>query len=298
MHLVDLITPGDPDMVVRTAAEAARYGVQIGEKPFIARHIANAHTLFNVTNCLLFLPFLGLLAKVATKMVPAKRGEAALEFHLKYLDAKVLDTPDLALGQARLEVKRMAEVSHAMHHQAFEYFRTGDDALYHRVVQKEQLVDLPQKEITDFLTSLSQRAISGEASKEVADMLHVVADLERVGDHAENLAKLAYRMHRNRVKFSDAAVREIEDLFKAAQEFLGLVTGRMTERDGEILAQARVLEDKINRLEDSLRANHVRRLQGGTCGVEPGLIYIDMLTNLEKIGDHAYNVAEFLAGAR
>ncbi len=298
MRLVDAITPGDPDLVVRTAAQAAQYGAQIGEKPFIARHIANAHTLFNVTNCLLFLPFIGLLAKVATKMVPARGEEGALEFHLKFLDPKVLDTPDLALGQARLEVKRMAEVSHTMLHQAFEYFRTGDDALYNRVVQKEQLVDLLQKEITDFLTSLSQRAISGETSKEVADMLHVIADLERIADHAENLAKLAYRMHKNRVRFSDAALREIEDLFNAAQEFLGLVTGRMTERDGEILPRARVLEDKINQLEDSLRANHVRRLQEGTCGVEPGLIYIDMLTNLEKIGDHAYNVAEFLAGAR
>ena len=298
LRFVDAVTPGAPDLVIRTAEEAARFGMEIGEKPYIARHIANAHTLFNVVNCLLFLPLVGVLARVSSWLVPSREAEAELEFHLKYLDAKVLETPELALGQARLEVQRMARVAQRMLALAREYFRTGDDNTYNRVVQKEQLVDLLQKEITDFLTHLSRRAITTGSSKEVADLLHVVADLERIGDHAENLAKLAYRMHKNKIRFSDAAVREIQELFDAAEEFVDLVTRRMTEPDGEILARARALEDKVNQLEDTLRANHVHRLQEGVCAVESGLVYIDMLTNLEKIGDHAYNVAEFLAGAR
>lgn len=298
MAFVNAITPGDPDFVVRTAEEAARFGAQVGEKPYIARHIANAHTLFNVVNCLVFLPLLGLLTRAATWLVPDKGGDMQLDFHLKYLNQRILDTPDIALGQARLEVTRMAEVTDAMLRRSWEYLQTGEDASFQRVLQKEQLVDLLQKEITDFLTNLSGKSITADASKEVADMLHMVADLERVGDHAENLAKLAQRMHKNKIEFSESAHQGIADIFTVAQDFLSFATRSMMERDEAILPRARAFEDKINQLEDGLRADHIRRLQEGACQVEPGLIYIDMLTNLEKIGDHAYNVSEFLAGAR
>jgi phosphate:Na+ symporter len=298
MELVVAITPGDPDYVIRTAEEAALLGGAVGDKPYIARHIANAHTLFNVVNCLVFLPLLGLLTRAASWLVPDKAGTIELEFHLKYLNPKVLDTPDIALGQARLEVARMAQVTDAMLRRSWEYFQSGDEASFNRVVQKEQLVDLLQKEITDFLTHLSQKSISADASKEIADMLHVIADLERVGDHAENLAKLAARMHRNKIEFTEDARAGIRDIFAVAQEFVSFATHHMTSRDTAVLSQARAFEDRINQLEDDLRAGHIRRLQEGACQVEPGLIYIDMLTNLEKIGDHAYNVAEFLAGAR
>ncbi len=298
MNFVNAITPGDPDFVIRTAEEASRLGGAVGEKPYIARHIANAHTLFNVVNCLVFLPLMGLLIRAATWLVPDKGGDMELDFHLKYLNPRVLDTPDIALGQARLEVTRMAEITEAMLRRSWEYFQTGEDASFQRVLQKEQLVDVLQKEITDFLTTLSGKSITTDASKEVADMLHMVADLERVGDHAENLAKLAQRMHKNKIEFSEGAHQGIADIFTAAQDFLSFATRSMMELDEAILPRARAFEDKINQLEDGLRAEHIRRLQEGACQVEPGLIYIDMLTNLEKIGDHAYNVSEFLAGAR
>ncbi|MFU8857342.1 MAG: Na/Pi cotransporter family protein [Deferrisomatales bacterium] len=298
MSFVNSITPGDPDFVIRTAEEAARYGAPIGEKPYIARHIANAHTLFNVVNCLVFLPLLGLLTRAATWLVPDRGGAIELAFHLKYLNPRVLDTPDIALGQARLEVTRMAELSEAMLRRSWEYLKTGEEASFQRVVQKEQLVDLLQKEITDFLTTLSGKSITSEASKEVADMLHMVADLERVGDHAENLARLAQRVHKNKIEFSEDAQKGIAEIFTVAQDFLAFATGSMMERHASILPRAREFEERINHLEDSLREGHIRRLQEGACQVEPGLVYIDMLTNLEKIGDHAYNVAEFLAGAR
>lgn len=297
-ELVDAITPGSPDFVIQTVEEAALYGAAVGDKPYIARHIANAHTLFNVVNCLVFLPLLGVLTRTVSWLVPDKAGAIELEFHLKHLDSKVLDTPDIALGQARLEVARMAQVTDAMLRRSWEYFQSGEEASFNRVVQKEQLVDLLQKEITDFLTHLSQKSISADASKEIADMLHVVADLERVGDHAENLAKLAARMHRNKIEFTDDARAGIRNIFAVAQEFVSFASHHMTTRDTAILPQARAFEDRINQLEDALREGHIRRLQDGACQVEPGLIYIDMLTNLEKIGDHAYNVAEFLAGAR
>jgi len=298
LRLVDAVTPGDPDLIIRTAEEATRFSMSLGEKPFIARHIANAHTLFNVVNCLVFLPLVGLLAKASGWLVRHRDEGPELEFHLKYLDPKVLETPDLALAQARLETTRMAEVTQAMLRRSSEYFSTLDEASYNRVVRKEQLVDLLQKEITDFLTTLSRKSVSAEGSKEMADMLHIVADLERIGDHSENLAKLTYRMQKNRIEFSEMAKTEIRDVFGAAQTFLDLISSRMEQRDHKILAEARACEEKLNQLEDTLRASHIARLQEGACQVESALIYIDMLTNLEKIGDHAYNIAEFLAGAR
>jgi phosphate:Na+ symporter len=298
VRFVDFVTPGEGDLVVQTAEQAAYYSMAIGEKPFIARHIANAHTIFNVVNTLVFLPLLPVLVRFATLLVPDKDKEVALDFHLKYLDTKVLDAPDIALEQARLEVKRMAEVTDGMLRRSWEYFGTGEESLYNRIVQEEQLVDLLQKEITDFLTTLSQQSISAKSSKEIADMLHIAADLERVADHAENLAKLTCRMQKNKVEFTGEATHEIQDIYTTTQEFLSLVASNMMSRNGDILPQARTYEEKVNQLEDDLRDQHIRRLQEGTCQVESGLIYIDMLTNLEKIGDHSFNIAEFLAGAR
>jgi phosphate:Na+ symporter len=192
----------------------------------------------------------------------------------------------------------MAEVTDGMLRRSWEYFGTGEESLYNRIVQEEQLVDLLQKEITDFLTTLSQKSISAKSSKEIADMLHIAADLERVADHAENLAKLTCRKQKNKVEFTGEATHEIQDIYATTQKFLSLVASNMMSRNGDIMPQARTYEETVNQLEDNLRDQHIRRLQEGACQVESGLIYIDMLTNLEKIGDHSFNIAEFLAGAR
>lgn len=296
LKLVASVTPGDPDFVIQTREQAAVWASAVGDKPLIARHIANAHTLFNVVNVLIFLPFVTLLARLTTLLIPGR--DVAGEFHLRYIDHRVLNTPPIALGQARGETRRMAHLTLEMLDETLLFLQSPDEKRLPALEKKEKTVDLLQREITDFLVALSQKSISQDTSRDLAAMMHMVNDLERVGDYCEHLWRLGLRKKNQRIVFSDAAMSEIRDLGDKTREFMAFVVAALERRDTTIVERAREMDDAIDRLEEMLRDNHIARLNTGECGVQPGLIFIDMLHNLEKIGDHAFNVAEALGGER
>lgn len=295
-HLIDKITPGDADFIVQTQEQAASFAAAIGDKPFIARHIANTHTLFNIINTIIFLPLVGVLAKLTTYVIRGKEEE--MEFHLKYLDARVLNTPPIALGQARAEVRRMAQVANDMLDETLEFLKSLNPKSIGALEKKEELTDLLQKEITDFLVQLSQKAITPETSKSIASMMHMTNDLERVGDHCENLWRLGMRQVDQKISFSEIANQELNEIGAMTREFLGFVIEAMEQSDVTIYEKAHFLEDSIDQLEESLRNNHISRLNTGECAVMQGLVFIDMLHNFEKIGDHTFNIAEAIIGKK
>lgn len=297
IKIVNYITPGNPDLVINSANQALSYGMSIGDKPFIARHLANAHTIFNVVNCLIFLPFLGVLAKVSTWMVPVL-DEDEQETHLRYLDNRVLDTPSLAVSQARQETIRMMEIALKMFSQTMECSKNYSMKLVDKIYRKENTIDMLQKEITDFIVALSPQSLTPEFSREVTSLMYMVNNIERIGDHSENLVKLIERRLDGKVIFSDQAMAEMEDIAGKTMEFLRLVLAGLKQGDGQIMSEAKRLENSINMLEDHYRKGHVARLNEGCCTVDAGLIFIDILTNFEKIGDHCYNLAESIAGLK
>ncbi len=297
IKIVNYITPENPDLVIKSAKEALVFGMSVGDKPFIARHLANAHTIFNVVNCLLFLPLLGLLAKVSTWMVPA-RGEDEQETHLRYLDNRVLETPSLAVSQVRQETIRMMEIALKMFTQTMECSKYYSMKLVDKIYRKENTIDMLQKEITDFIVALSPQSLTPEFSREVTSLMYMVNNIERIGDHSENLIKLIERRLDGKVVFSEQAMAEMEDISGKTMEFLQLVLAGLKQGDGQIMTEAKRLENSINMLEDHYRKGHVQRLNERCCSVDAGLIFIDMLTNFEKIGDHCYNLAESLAGLK
>lgn len=294
LHLVDSLTPGDPNFVIRGTADAATFGAAIGDKPNIAWHIANAHSLFNIVNTLLFLPLIGLLAKLACLMLPGK--DEMMEFHLKYIDNRVLNTPPIALGQARSETKRMAHITLEMLDGTMAFFRDGNEKHLTVLDKKEEIVDLLQKEITDFLVNLSQKSITQDMSRDVASMMHIVNDLERVGDHCESLWKLAGRLRDLRQALSPVAVQEIEELSQKTRDFLAFVIDAFDRGDTTIKSKSSFMVGVVDDLEDTLRNNHISRLNTGECSVQQGLIYIDMLHGFSKIGSHAFNVSKAVIG--
>lgn len=296
IQFISSITPGDADFTVQTQQQAQALGAAIGDKPYIARHIANTHTMFNIVNTLVFLPLVGLLAKLATLIIRGKEEE--MEFHLKFIDNRVLNTPPIALGQARSETKRMAQISMEMLDETLAFLRDLDDKRIASLEKKEEAVDLLQKEITDFLVALSQQSIAQETSRNIASLMHMVNDLERVGDHCENLWQLGLRKKSQKIVFSEIAMQEIEDIAGKTRDFLAFVVSAMERRDTTIKQKAMAMEDAVDHLELSLRNNHISRLNTGECAVLPGLIFIDMLHNFEKIADHTFNVSEAVIGEK
>jgi phosphate:Na+ symporter len=294
--LVASITPGDADFIIQTQEQAIRLGGEIGDKPFIARHIANTHTLFNIVNAIIFLPLIGVLAKISTMAIRGRDKE--VEVHLKYLDNRVLNTPPIALAQARSETRRMARVALEMVDETLAFLQDNDLKRLPALEQKEVLTDALQKEITNFLVALSQTSITQESSQEVASMMHMVNDLERVGDYCENLWLLSQRKLDQKITFSAIAMNEIAEISEVTRNFLARIVRALEEKDVEVYAEAQRLEDAIDELEDRLRNNHIKRLNTGECTVNSGLIFIDMLHNLEKIGDHTFNLAKAVVGRK
>jgi phosphate:Na+ symporter len=296
LQFVSSITPGDADFVIQTQEQAARMGGTIGDKPFIARHIANTHTMFNIINTIIFLPLVGLLAKLSTLVIRGRDEE--MEFHLKYLDNRVLNTPPIALAQARSETRRMARIAQEMVVDTLDFLQDNNLKRIPDLQKKEDLTDVLQKEITDFLVALSQQSITEETSKEVASMMHMVNDIERVGDHCENLWTLSQRKLDQKIVFSEVALNEIAEISELTRNFLAIIVNALEEKDTGVFDEAHRLEDAIDDLEEKLRNNHIRRLNTGECTVNSGLIFIDMLHNFEKIGDHTYNFAKAVVGKK
>ncbi|MCK5681337.1 Na/Pi cotransporter family protein [bacterium] len=296
--LVDNFTPGDPDLVLTGAQQAAEYSMALGDKPFIARHLANAHTFFNIFNCFLFLPLVGILAKVCIWMVPASDDEEST-YHLRYLDNQVLDTPQLALVQARQETTWMANLCLRMFDQTMECLDGYSQKLVDKVYRKENTIDMLQKEITDFLVHVSQLSITPEISREVNSIMYMVNNLERLGDHCENMIRLIERKHEDKIEFSDEALVEIATIKEKTREFFQFtVTGLADGPQGKFMVLAKGFEGSINSLEDRYRDRHIVRLSQNLCSVVPGFVFIDLLTNFEKIGDHCFNICETIAGEK
>ncbi len=276
-RLVDVVTPG-----VVTDGN-------------IMRHVANAHTIFNVSCTMIFLPFIPLIAKVATFLVP---GEVELDHgQPKYLEEHLLDTPSIALDQSAREIVGMLEVSRLAVKEAMDGFFDKDPKVLKKVSKKEDAIDNLQTEITNYVVKISQRNLMPEESEKLPVLLHSVNDVERIGDHAENLAELAERAIEEKLPFSDAAIGELKSIYNEVNSMMEDVKEAFLSQKPDCAKQALAREDKINKLQLQLRGNHIRRLNEKGCTPLSGVIFLDFVNNLEKVGDHLTNVAQAVCGS-
>jgi len=271
-----------------------------GERPNIGRYIANAHTAFNLVSALFFLIFLGYLVRVTSWLVPEKKAERDLdEFrHIKFIDSRYIDTPDVAIAQARAEVVRMGEAVEKMYDDVVYALKERKLKELSKWRKREDTIDHLQREIIQFLVQVVQRPISEEESKEVASLMRMANNLERAGDGIENIAELLEELIEQDLHLSDGGLHDYEVISSKVGKFLALVVEGIRNEDREIMPLAQELENEIDRMREEMRGNYIMRLQSGACTVDPGLILVDMLTAFEKIGDFCYNVSQAVAGLK
>ncbi|MCF8146479.1 MAG: Na/Pi cotransporter family protein [Deltaproteobacteria bacterium] len=283
-----VLDSGPPDLVVN------------GEYPNVARYIANAHTGFNVINAMVFLVFLPYLVKAAIWLTPHKKEARELEelHHIKYIDSKYIDTPDVAISQARAEIVRMGEAVVQMYDDVVHSLTKGklEDLIQWR--KREDTIDNLQREIIQFLVQVMQKPISKEESREVASLMRMANNLERAGDGVENIAELIEELLQHDLRLSEGGLHDYAVISEEVGRFLTLVVSAIRREDKGIMPHAQKLEDSIDRMREEMRGNYIMRLQSGACTVDPGLILVDMLTAFEKIGDFCYNVAQAVAGLK
>jgi phosphate:Na+ symporter len=260
----------------------------------IAAKIAVAHTIFNVGNSAIFLPLSGLLAKLVIKLVPEKAGDLAAKPVV--LEEHLLDTPVIALEQAKREIIRMSKTAKTALENSIDGIVNDDRRKLESTRQIEDYLDAFQYEITSYLSALSRRQLSDEVSVELPVLLHTVNDLERIGDHAVNIVEIAERKIEQKLSFSDSAVEEADHLRKEAEQMLDYVIVALENNDAQAARAALVNEGNLNKMQIDFRYSHVQRMSEGICSPEAGLIFIDLVDNVEKIGDHLTNIAQAVIG--
>ena len=254
--------------------------------------IALVHIVFNVVTTLLLLPMAGLLEKAACLIVHDKADQRE-GMTLKYFDTRLLTTPPIAVEQLFKEVQRMGAIAEANFTGAMACFREWDQERADEITANEDVLDYLNKEITSLLVEVKGLELGETDTRLTGSLFHVVNDMERVGDHSMNLLDSARLKMEDDVKFSDKATKELETLAAKVDEQLqtALQLFRVQSTNVDALAKVEQVEEEIDQETEALRDHHVERLKNKKCSARNGMLYLDMLTNLERIGDHAENIA-------
>lgn len=270
-----------------------------GEKPNVNRYIANAHTMFNVVNAMVFLALLPLLIKAATALTVSPKTEEDLDIlKPKYLDKQFLDMPPVALQQARQEMIRMGDIAEGMMILVINSLEERKMKTLGQWRHREDALDILQREIMNYLVMISQREISLEESKEISSLMRMVNNIERIGDSVENIAELIEEMIENDLYLAEDGIKDYKEISGKTVEFYRFLLENMKMGNTNIMDKSRELEEAIDYMREEMRGNYISRLRAGTCTIDPGLIYTDMLNHFEKIGDYCFNVAQAVAGIK
>lgn len=266
----------------------------------VARQIANTHTLFNIISVLILLPFTKFVIKLAIKLVPDKPTDEDDDESktVKYIDDRMIETPSIALANTIKETLRMGEKAKDSLNLAMEGVLESSNEKIEKSLKREKHINALQKIILNYLLKLSKAPLN-EDSREILDVLfNTVNDIERVGDHAENIAELAKIAIETNVDFSVDGKAELKDMYNKVISTYTYALESMRTSNVDLACKVIKMEEQVDIMEKSCRANHMHRLNNNLCSIDNGVIYLDIITNLERISDHAVNIAQQVISQR
>lgn len=255
--------------------------------------IAIVHSVFNVTATVILLPFGKLLEKLACFTIKddPKKEEVEKVDRFSILDERFLETPGLAMEQCQNAALDMANLAKDAFLAAHALFSSYSDEKLNAVKEQEDLLDRYEDELGSYLVKLSSKNMSVKDSHMLTVLLHCIGDLERIGDHAVNVAHSAKEMNEKNLRFSDAAEEELKVYAQAIKDILVTAVSALETQDIKVAQSVEPLEEVIDDLSDELMSRHVRRLRKGECTIEMGFILADIMNNYERVSDHCSNIA-------
>ena len=259
----------------------------------IKLQIAQTHAVFNISNTIIQLPFVAVLAWIVTRLIPGK-AEALDPYRLKYIDRRFLNNPSMALAQAKRETLHMATMAFESFNNAIAYFNNPQEESLEKSRALESAIDRMEREITDYVVVASRKQLSTTESINANIILQSLNDIERIGDHCENIIEQAVYAQENQVHFSGEAQEEMQSIIGITKESLVLAYQALERHDITAARKVLPLEETMDELHNPYRKNHIRRLNEGICNGSNGAVFMDMLTNLERISDHCRNIAEYI----
>ena len=263
--------------------------------------ISTFHTFFNLTNTILLFPFAkqlvafsGLIVKESAADIAAEEEQAQKQPDRPQLDKRIFQSPPLALEIGVMEVVHMGNMARSNLKLAIEVLLSGNIENAEKVQKNESAIDAMNKKLTEYLIQVNNLSLNEKQKRLVSDLFYSISDLERVGDHAENLLEAAQYMHEHDLEFSETG---LDDLRHITTVTLDAVTYAVSSRRDKSMDDVRMvskLEDEVDSLEEEMRDKHIERLSQQVCNPSAGVVFLDILSNLERISDHAYNVAGYV----
>lgn len=258
----------------------------------VERQIANAHTLFNLVNVFIQLPFSQFLVKIAEKVIKGEDKKA--EQCSIYLDKRIIETPSIAILQVKKEVERMGVIVLASLEATIKSFydKNSDDINF--VLNNENKINCLEKEIINYLVLLSDKNLSDDEKRQVFVMMDTINDYERIGDHCENIIELIQEIKTENDIFSKTAYDEYKLISDNVWESVQLTVEALNSNSKEIAAKIPSIEELVDNLEKEYRHNHMQRINNGICEPGAGVKFLDILSNFERIADHSLNIANYV----
>lgn len=257
------------------------------------RFVANAHTIIKVTQVIVLFPFANWIVKLATLCIPGEDKKISYreDHQLKYIGEKVVFNPATAVVEVIKELERMAYLANENLNRAMNALITLDEEDIEEVYKVEKNIDYLNHAITDYLVKINQTTLPIEDLKTIGALFHVANDIERIGDHAENVADAARQRKETGVSISKEAQRELGEMLEMVNKIIQYAINMFVKSDEAHLQEIVLLEDKVDAKEKELQRAHVERLTRGECTPEAGMIFSDIVSGLERVSDHATNIA-------
>lgn len=252
--------------------------------------IALMNTLFRLATVIVLLPCIGLMERMVELLFPDD-GSAAEEQEMDRLEERFLQHPALSIEQSRLVTNSMAERAEGNLLMAVGLRNRWSDKDFRMVGETESVIDRYEDKLGTYLMKITSKSLSQSQSEEVSKYLHTISDFERISDHALNISEAAKEIHDKDLQFSPEACHELDVIESAVREILSIAVGAFVENDPQRASRVEPLEEIIDGLCDEMKSHHVDRLQSGSCTLNQGFVFNDLLTNYERVADHCSNIA-------
>lgn len=259
--------------------------------------IALFHTVFNVFALMIMIWYPQLLIKIS-KFIVRGEDESMVQKRFKYIGDKILDTPTIAVSQAVKEVGRMAELAKENFVLSIESLLELDEKKANKVIEQELVVNFLNHEITAYLAKLSQLELTENDAFMVADLFHIVNDIERISDHAENITEYTNLRIDEKIPFSDDALEEVIMMSSEVARAIDICVTAFEKNDKVLAEEVIQIEKIVDQYEEDLKNSHIRRVSTGACEPRSGMIFTDLVTDLERVSDHATNIAYYVSKSK
>jgi len=259
--------------------------------------ISVVHIAFNLATTALLIPFTRQLEKLAIMTVKAQKSDQdKVDIDVVVLDERFLRTPSVALAQCETVVKNMGLYAKHNFEKSVTLFEKYDKKKVESIKEYEDAIDRMEDKTNNYLIALTDYETTEADSKSITHLLKLVSEFERIGDYTMNVVELAESLYEKQIKFSEKALRELDAISEAVTEIIGMAIDAFTTGDIQTALKIEPLEQTIDIMEDTLKFKHIDRLKNGRCTIDGGLIFLELLTNLERISDHCSNIGVYMIG--